>query len=253
MWKKISWFSRGGGGNYSEPRFREKQSNFFGGKNFFPCFHEGGGAIIRQFRVQTFWKLVFFLCTVTHTIFFAKSSILSKSQKQQKNTFWETPHIEVFLPKSICSFSSRNSNFLFFINTLVIPNFAPTNVFAKKEIEKHVFSLQPNTPPPTLFLVIFYFFQKNDISHFPCENENWFFYKMSFSHQWQCFCPTWVKKSFQRSMPHQKKDQGANFFRGAVKISFFCFLFFEENTMDDFMAAAFPGKLKKKSTFLIIF
>ena len=56
LWKKISWFSRGGG-NYSEPRFREKQSNFFGGEKFFPCFHEGGGqllrggAIIRQFRV----------------------------------------------------------------------------------------------------------------------------------------------------------------------------------------------------------
>ena len=47
--KNFLVFTRGEG-NYSEPRFREKQTNFLGEKIFFPWFHEGG-AIIRQFRV----------------------------------------------------------------------------------------------------------------------------------------------------------------------------------------------------------
>ena len=57
--KQFLVFTRGGG-NYSEPRFREKQSNFFfGGGGFFPLFSRGG-QLFGNFGYLSFISLLVF-------------------------------------------------------------------------------------------------------------------------------------------------------------------------------------------------
>jgi hypothetical protein len=56
--KNFLVFTRGTRGNYSKPRFREKQGNFFG-KNFFLVFMRAK-AIIRQFLVLEKKKVMTF-------------------------------------------------------------------------------------------------------------------------------------------------------------------------------------------------